>query len=192
MSKPTTIFLIRHGQTDWNLAGKLQGHANIPLNATGKAQAQKMAQFLKKKQASLAALYSSDLQRTHQTAQEIAKLFALEIILAADLREGYLGKLQGLTKKEYYDLYGPKPLICEALPEKVGAEPRDQVVARAMSYLHMIVQKHKGQHIAVVTHGGLLGSLISHLGHNVDELPALTNEFHYYIHLACRSQDFCF
>lgn len=43
----TTLYLIRHGQTDWNLAGKIQGHADIPLNATGKAQAQKVAQFLK-------------------------------------------------------------------------------------------------------------------------------------------------
>jgi 2,3-bisphosphoglycerate-dependent phosphoglycerate mutase len=72
----TKLFLIRHGQTDWNLAGKLQGHADIPLNATGKEQAQKVAQFLRKKQISLQALYSSDLQRAHQTAQEISKLFA--------------------------------------------------------------------------------------------------------------------
>lgn len=47
MSK-TTLFLIRHGQTDWNVAGKIQGHADISLNATGKEQAKKVAQFLKK------------------------------------------------------------------------------------------------------------------------------------------------
>ena len=173
MSK-TTLFLIRHGQTDWNVAGKLQGQTDIPLNETGKEQAKKVAQFLKKKQASFAALHSSDLQRAHQTAQTIAELFALEIVLAADLREGHFGKLEGLTKKEKFDLYGP--MTDEELPEKVGAEPRDKVVERVMNYLHGIVQKHKDQHIAVVTHGWLLHSLLTHLGHNVSELPALTNE----------------
>lgn len=173
MSK-TTLFLIRHGQTDWNLAGKIQGHADIPLNITGKEQAKKVAQHLKKKQASIAALYSSDLQRAHQTAQEIAAVFALEIILASDLREGHFGKMEGLTKKERDDLYGH--MKEEEVLEKVGAEPRDQVVARALNYLHDIVQKHKEQHIAVVTHGWLLHSLLTHQGHNVDDLPALTNE----------------
>lgn len=169
----TTIFLIRHGQTDWNLAGKIQGHADIPLNEAGKEQAQKVAQYLKKKQASLAALYSSDLQRAHQTAQEIAAIFALEIVLAADLREGHFGKIEGLTKQERQDLYGL--LKDEELPEKVGAEPRDKVVARVMNYLHTIVQKHKSEPVAIVTHGWLLHSLLTHLGHNVSELPALTN-----------------
>ena len=114
------------------------------------------------------------MQRAHQTAQEISELFALEIILAADLREGHFGKLQGLTKKEMQELYGP--FRHEALPEKIGAEPRDKVMARVMNYLRAIAQKHKGQHIAVVTHGRVLGSLLTHLGHNVEELPALTNE----------------
>jgi len=170
----TTLFLIRHGQTDWNAAGKLQGHADIPLNATGIQQAQRVAQFLNTKQISLAALYSSDLQRAHQTAHEISQLFALEIILDADLREGQLGKLQGLTKQERHDLYGP--YSHEELPEEIGAEPRDKVVARVMNYLHAIVQKHAGQYVAVVTHSGVLGSLLTHLGHHVQELPALTNE----------------
>lgn len=170
----TTIYLIRHGQTDWNVAGKIQGHADIPLNETGKAQAQKVAQFLKKKQATLAALYSSDLQRAHQTAHEISQIFALEIILTADLREGYFGKLQGLTKQERLDLYGT--MTDEELPEKVGAEPRNKVVARTLNCLYSIVQKHKEQYIAVVTHGWLLDSLLTHLGHNMADLPALTNE----------------
>ncbi len=170
----TTLFLIRHGQTDWNLAGKLQGHADIPLNLTGKEQAQKVAQFLKKKQTALNALYSSDLQRAHQTAQEISKLFLLDIILAADLREGHFGKIQGLTNKEIHDLYGP--FNYQELPELIEAEPRDKVVGRIMNFLLFIAQKHKGEQIAVVTHGHALESLIAHLGHNVHELPALTNE----------------
>ncbi len=170
----TTLLLIRHGQTDWNLAGKMQGHEDIPLNATGKAQAQKVAQFLKKKQVSLGALYSSDLQRAHQTAQEISELFSLEITLTVDLREGHFGKVQGLTLKEFRALYGP--FHYDSLPAIIEAEPRDQVVARVMSYLNKIAQKHEGQHVAVVTHGYVLGSLLTHLGYDVAELPALTNE----------------
>lgn len=172
MSK-TTLFLIRHGQTDWNVAGRIQGHADIPLNATGIEQAQKVAQFLKKKNISLAALHSSDLQRAHQTAREIALQFALDVILATDLREGNFGKLEGTTRQERDELYGP--MSDEEWPEKVGAEPRDKVIARVTNYLHRIVQAHKRQHIAVVTHGWLLHSLITHLGHNVSELPALSN-----------------
>lgn len=171
--KQTKIYLIRHGQTDWNVAGKIQGHADIPLNATGIEQAEKVAQFLKKKQASLAALYSSDLQRAHQTAQEVSKLFELEIICTADLREGHYGKIEGITKKEYHERFGSFDYV--NLPEIIEAEPRDKVVARALNYLNGIVQKHTGQHVAVVTHGGLLGSLLTHLGHNVSELPALIN-----------------
>lgn len=169
----TTLYLIRHGQTDWNVAGKIQGHADIPLNETGKAQAQKVAQYLKKKQVSLNGLYSSDLQRAHQTAQEIAAIFALEIILSADLREGHFGRLEGLTKQERHDLYGP--LTDEELPEKIGAEPRQQVVARVMNFLKYIAQNRTGNKVAVVTHGYLLSSLLTHLGHKVEELPALTN-----------------
>lgn len=169
----TTLYIIRHGQTDWNLAGKIQGQTDIPLNATGIEQAQKVAQFLKKKNISLAALHSSDLQRAHQTAREIALQFALDVILTADLREGHFGKIEGLTKQERDDLYGP--MTDEEWPEKVGAEPRDKVIARVVNYLHRIVQTHNSQHIAIVTHGWLLHSLITHLGHNVSELPALSN-----------------
>ncbi|MFZ5954457.1 MAG: histidine phosphatase family protein [Candidatus Dependentiae bacterium] len=64
----TTLILIRHGQTDWNLAGKLQGHADIPLNAKGIEQAKRVAHYLKAKQVPITALYSSDLQRAQQTA----------------------------------------------------------------------------------------------------------------------------
>lgn len=124
--KNTQIFLIRHGQTDWNLEDKYQGRTDIPLNETGRAQAKKTALFLKQKNAPLVALYSSDLQRAHQTAMEIAELFLLNITLAPDLREGHLGKLEGLTKAVGKELYGP--FNYKQLPEILEAEPRDKVV----------------------------------------------------------------
>ena len=120
------------------------------------------------------ALYSSDLQRAHQTAQAIATLFTLEIISAADLREGHYGKMEGLTKKEWHDLYGHFDWL--TLPEEIGAEPRDKVIERVMNYLLLIAQKHKDQRIAVVTHGEAICSLLVHLGHNVEQLPEVTNE----------------
>lgn len=114
------------------------------------------------------------MQRAHQTAQEIAKIFSLDIILAADLREGHFGKIQGLTNKEIHDLYGP--FDYDALPDIIEAEPRQHVVARIMNYLAAIAQKHQGQHVAVVTHGWALSSLIRHLGYTVEEFASLTNE----------------
>ncbi len=173
--QPTTIYLIRHGQTDWNLAGKLQGQTDIPLNATGKLQAKKVAHFLKNKQISLKALYSSDLQRAHQTAHEIGQIFSLNVVLASNLREGYFGKLEGLTKQEAVDLFGPYSLEDNA-PAVVGAEPREVLIGRIIGYLEYVAQKHQGQEVAVVTHGAALGSLIRHLGHKLEAFPALTNE----------------
>jgi len=171
----TKLFLIRHGQTDWNLEGKVQGHTDIPLNTKGKEQAQKVAEFLKR-HIELKALYSSDLQRAHQTAKEIDKLFSLGITLSADLREGYLGKIEGLTQKEISDLYGP--INCEALellPEVLEAEQRHEVVTRIKKFLIAIAHKHKGQQIAIVTHGFALRSLISYWGYNLQNVPHITN-----------------
>lgn len=170
----TTLYLIRHGQTDWNLAGKMQGQTDIPLNATGIGQAQRVAHSLKNKQISLAALYSSDLQRAHQTAQEIAKILSLDITLASDLREGYFGKLEGLTKKEAQDLFGSYHY--EDMPPEIGAEPRDKLISRVMNYLTYVAHAHSGKQVAIITHGAVLGSIINHLGHNLEKLPELTNQ----------------
>lgn len=136
-----------------------------------KSKQKKPALFLKQNKTSLDALYSSDLQRAHQTAQEIAELFSLEITLTPDLREGHFGKLEGLTKTVGRELYGSFDYM--KLPETLEAEPREKVVARIMNYLHTIVKKHTGQHIGVVTHGYAIGSLLTYLGHK--ELPKLTN-----------------
>lgn len=92
------LFLIRHGQTDSNAAGRSQGHADIPLNSTGRAQALAIAAALKGE--GIAAIYSSPLQRALQTAAPLAATLGLEIATDRDLIEMDQGDLEGLTGAE--------------------------------------------------------------------------------------------
>ena len=98
MADARTLVLVRHGETDWNLSGRAQGHADIPLNDTGRAQAQAVAQLL----AGFAPvrLWSSDLARASQTAEAIAATTGLTVELDSRLREYDVGERSGLTLDE--------------------------------------------------------------------------------------------
>jgi probable phosphoglycerate mutase len=98
-----TLVLVRHGETDWNLAGRAQGHADITLNATGWAQAHAVARVM----AGLgpARLWSSDLMRAWQTAEAIAGVTGLPIECDPRLRERDLAARSGLTLEELADRY---------------------------------------------------------------------------------------
>ena len=96
----TRFCLVRHGETDWNAARRLQGHTDIDLNATGIAQAKQMARALKSIHLQFDVLYTSDLQRAAKTAQAIEELFETSAISKSSLRERHLGALQGLTTDE--------------------------------------------------------------------------------------------
>ncbi len=94
-----TLVLLRHGETDWNLTGRAQGHADVPLNATGHAQARAAARAL----AGFGAvrLWSSDLIRATQTAEHVATATGLPIEKDARLREYDVGERSGLTMAEF-------------------------------------------------------------------------------------------
>jgi len=95
---PTTRFcLVRHGETDWNVERRLQGHTDIDLNHQGIAQAEQMAKALKAINLKFDALYTSDLLRAANTARAIEEMFGVNSIPDEALRERHLGVLQGLT-----------------------------------------------------------------------------------------------
>jgi len=159
----TQIIIVRHGQTEWNIKGIRQGNLDSALTENGIAQAKALALRLAREKFS--ALYSSDLGRAVQTAEEIAALTGHEIVTDARLRERHLGIFQGLNGDEIkarhpeeYKLHrtvGPNYVI-------PGGESVRQQVERNVAYFNELAAKHQGEQIVVVTHGGVVSGFFRH------------------------------
>ena len=150
----TEFWLVRHGQTDWNLANIVQGHSDIPLNATGIAQAKALAEKLAK--TSFQSIYSSDLSRALQTAQIIANRLALKVMVDPRLREIRQGSWEGQTISELLRVYpdefrrkNDNPRI----PAAEGAEPVAEVAARVVGTINELFLQYPGERLLVVSHG---------------------------------------
>jgi probable phosphoglycerate mutase len=146
----TTLFLVRHGETDWNAEGRWQGHADVPLNDTGRAQAQALADELAADTA-FDAIYASDLARARETAEIVAQRLGVELVLERDLREIDVGSRQGHTWSEIDDT-----------PPWDG-EMHDAHGERILGVLRRIARGHPGGRILVVTHGGSMRRVHEHL-----------------------------
>ena len=155
----TRFCLVRHGETDWNAARRLQGHTDIDLNAKGLAQAKQMASALLKIQLQFDVLYTSDLQRAAKTAQAIETLLNASAIPNAKLRERHLGALQGLTTDEAPKLEPElwQSHVSRNLSEELrGGESINQFARRIEMALESIRKQHLGKTILLVSHGGAL------------------------------------
>jgi broad specificity phosphatase PhoE len=139
----TTLLLVRHGETDWNAEGRLQGHTDRPLNPYGREQAKALAARLAGEADRVAAVYSSDLARARETAEILGERLGLPVVVDPDLREKNWGTWEGLTSEER--------LRVEFEGEST-AEHRERTV-RAVE---RIAERHPGQRVVVVTHGGSL------------------------------------
>ncbi len=168
MSLTTTIWLVRHGETDWNTGSRVQGTTDIPLNATGLAQARLVAQRLVT--FSLDAIYSSPLSRAMQTATPLADQLQLSIQPVAGLAERDFGSFQGKTPDqvaqedpEGYQRWQTRD------PDFVptGGESLVQFRDRVARALDDVVQARLGQTIAVFTHGGVL-DMIYRIANDLD------------------------
>ena len=137
----TTILLARHGQTDWNRQLRFQGHADEPLNETGRAQAHKLSSRLRDEP--IAAVYSSDLRRASETAEIVAATMELPIVLDRRLREIDVGSWEGRTR---IDLDGAG----------WDGETYDAHRRRVVASLKSIARSHPDDCVLVVAHGGTL------------------------------------
>jgi broad specificity phosphatase PhoE len=156
-----TIILWRHGQTDWNVANKFQGHTDIPLNAVGEYQATHAARLVLDMKPT--AILSSDLIRAQKTAQAVADLSGLAINIDPRLRETNCGKWEGLTGGEI------RAIDFEALKEwSLGGDNpaggtgdrRSEVGARAKAAIEDYLADKDGETLIVATHGGTARAII--------------------------------
>lgn len=173
-SAPTTILFIRHGETAWNQEKRLQGWTDIRLNQHGIAQAQALSTHLANQENyQIAAIYSSDLIRAHETALIIAEKLNLSVKTSKNFREMCWGEAEGSYLKEF----SKKPhleLVGWDYSEIPGAENFNQVLSRVTSELEAIVKQHAGETIAICSHGRTL-KLLSHYATSGATMPSIPN-----------------
>jgi probable phosphoglycerate mutase len=158
----TTVLFIRHGQTEWNLSKRAQGQLDIPLNEAGRRQSELLAQRLI--DWPIRAIYSSDLSRARMTAQIIGRASGIRPVLEVALRERHGGIFQGHTGEELERRY-PEALqafLDHGRPPP-GAESNLALARRAAPVLERIATAHRGETIALITHGGTLRVLLAHV-----------------------------
>ncbi|HEY83203.1 MAG TPA: histidine phosphatase family protein [Dehalococcoidia bacterium] len=148
----TEIILIRHGETQWNVAEVFRGRIDIELNETGIKQAELLAARLSKLK--LEAIYSSPLKRALKTAEIIARYQKLEVSIAPGLVDLDFGKWQGLAHQEVKDKYQELYATWLEHPERVRmpeGESLDEVRRRAMDVVNHVTARHRGT-VVLVSH----------------------------------------
>ena len=156
----TRICFVRHGETDWNVEKRIQGLIDIPLNATGRAQALAMAYLAA--HVSFDALYSSDLTRALDTAHALSQREGLEIHRLPQLRERNYGIFQSITAAEGAERFPEAYALYRARDPHYDFETGESMLdfaARVTDGVEAMVRHHAGQTIAAVTHGGVLDIL---------------------------------
>lgn len=150
------IYIIRHGQTDWNLSRRLQGHNSVPLNETGRQEAEKARKKINSLK--IDKIISSDLLRARQTAEIVNKDLCKNLFLDSRLRSVNYGMLDGryipeISKEEW--------AIYNSTPEKFAAESVESVFWRIKSFFDE--QFSRKENVLVVAHGGTLRILSYYL-----------------------------
>lgn len=156
---PARLWIVRHGQTDWNIEGRIQGHTPTPLNAVGREQAARLAGYFAGKP--FRAVYTSDLPRAQQTADILARRLGLAVTARQELRERDLGPYQGKTNAELKDArarIGSGDLAdWTGMP---GVEQDEAVWQRIAGEFERISAAHAGEDVLVVTHGGVIRLIV--------------------------------
>ncbi|MHC4957868.1 MAG: histidine phosphatase family protein [Planctomycetota bacterium] len=155
------LYLIRHGITDWNEAGRAQGHTDIPLNERGRAQARALATRLASHE--IHAIYASDLSRASETASIVGEAVGTTPIPAPEFRELNIGELEGADWTEVPTDFGT--LLGRVAAGKVpeGGETFDAFLGRISLGLERLFEAHAEETVAIVSHGGTLKTMIGHL-----------------------------
>ncbi|WP_312095677.1 histidine phosphatase family protein [Niallia sp.] len=147
----TNICLIRHGETDWNATGKIQGKTDIPLNENGKKQARQCRDYLEGTDWDV--IVTSPLKRAKQTALVINESLQLQVIEMAEFMERSFGDAEGKTREERALLYPDQ--------QYPNQESREELVKRIMNGLEKILSLFPNKKVLLVAHGAVIHTLLT-------------------------------
>lgn len=166
----TLLYLVRHGETDWNQARRIQGSTDIAINDHGRDQARATGKLLARREWD--AVYASPLSRAFETASIIAAEIGLgEPQVVEALVERNYGEAEGLTGAE----------MDERFPDGTdvpGRESREEVTERALSALHALAAEHPGEALVIVSHGGLIRCVLNAVGSSPIKEPIRNGSVH--------------
>lgn len=155
------VWLIRHGQSVWNVGGRWQGQADPGLSELGHAQAERMGQRV----AALKPehLYTSDLRRCRETAAPLGRALGKEAVQRTDLREIDIGTWSGYTRAEIERMYPEDWTRWQAGEDfaRGGGESFADLTVRATAALGELLAAHDGEDLAIVTHGGWIRCVVA-------------------------------
>ncbi len=166
MKGSCTLFFVRHGQTEHNVKGLIQGHSDSALTAEGKKECHRLKNRFKKVR--IEAIYSSDLLRAKETARIIALPHRLNVVFNAALRERNYGGIEGkhwtildIIHKDLVKLTDQERHSFRAHPL---AESNKDVIDRLLPFVKGIAKKHLGEKVILVSHGGLIRIFLNYIG----------------------------
>lgn len=154
------VFIVRHGETDYNVEHRWQGHLDVPLNENGHYQAQSLAKYLKNE--TIDAIFASDLKRAYDTAQAIADIKQMTVNADARLREINLGVFQGLTNTQIHEAYPYEKMQWDTNNNfsPLDGESRNQVQERVYQAWQEITNHPKMKTVVLLSHGGTIRMLL--------------------------------
>jgi len=166
MSPPprSLLTLVRHGQTSANLESVWHGSSDTPLTEVGTRQAARVAGFLGSRFADATVVYSSPLRRARHTAEPIAERLGVEVRIEDDLSEYDIGAWEGKTFRELHEVHRLWEHI-RSDPDFAphGGESPRRVIDRLTGCLRRIHDRHRGERVVAVTHGGALAMALGEL-----------------------------
>jgi uncharacterized phosphatase len=149
----TSLYLVRHGETDWNAQRRIQGRTDIPLNDTGREQAKTTGLLLARRDWD--GIYSSPLSRAYETATIIAAETGLDhVTTIPELAERNYGDAEGLNYQQIEDRFPGDTVV-------PGRETHHSVGERAVAALMTLARAHQGESLIVVSHGGLIRAVLN-------------------------------
>jgi probable phosphoglycerate mutase len=163
-STRTNLLLVRHAETECNVASRLSGWTDSRLSPLGEAQVELLAAHFNRAHCNAAAVYASPLVRTRRTAEAIARLTGHALVFDPDLREMHFGDLDGRPLEDVRTGFADLLRLDES-PEQdfawPGGESRNAFTARVRGVLDRIASAHPGEDVAVVTHGGVISTFLT-------------------------------